>query len=761
MNELYEIYDEITADELAKALRWEFGSFDKKSKGWSMTHGFDAYPVLFQMDQIIYEILNTDTLAFSISEDEHGRVKKVVRSDHYKILPLLISVDHSMYENLSLGEYVQVFLDTHKSEEIAKYGLKGDVKPDQKVNYGLCAAQVANKFVDAVRRHPDLDRVRAKQCQRNYNARENFNNSVRQILELLYMCDRLLVCRVDLGYGEEISADITPQRVNDDLENFKNKVRKRKFFKHCVGSFVRIEQAPVKGYHMHCIFLFDGRERRSHKYISESIGKYWVDVITDDEGVMFNCNRKKGGYYYSYVGMIEKNDIDKLKYLIKYGIGYLTKTEQVVKARLSNASKTFRRSHITEHMKQRIERKRLREARAKELEDSDVESNEPSGQKPNAQSPELNPESLNIRLGTDHNGYAVYWQPVEEDNGFFRIMGASGSGKTEALKWITYQLCQQGMPVLLFDFHGDVIVPGMESILLSSGRNSYFGVNPMELDVSDFNHTGLDDQIEELFEMVKQAFDNISPRQSEILYMALEEAYSQAGIVESDSSTWRNPAPKFSDVINILAELAKDPPSGTRSASYTSCIAAIRKLFRHKIFDREYNLTVPYFATRAVRLDLSGPGYDIKFVVTETILKMLFKAARAAGPVSMALKGSKQKFRIFVVIDEASILCMGQGDPNSQRTILNVLMREARKFGIAIVVASQMSSHFGRDVTANAAAALVLKTSDPKETRNNADSIGMDAQDVLQLSEVGMGHFKAKSSNTVSMVKIEPGKTGC
>ena len=74
------------------------------------------------------------------------------------------------------------------------------------------------------------------------------------------------------------------------------------------------------------------------------------------------------------------------------------------------------------------------------------------------------------------------WLPGKQSNGFFLILGASGSGKTETLKVLGKGISEFGTPVLVLDFHGDVKFPGLESVLLSSGTSSTVGLNPMELD---------------------------------------------------------------------------------------------------------------------------------------------------------------------------------------------------------------------------------------------------------------------------------------
>jgi hypothetical protein len=108
------------------------------------------------------------------------------------------------------------------------------------------------------------------------------------------------------------------------------------------------------------------------------------------------------------------------------------------------------------------------------------------------------------------------------------------------------------------------------------------------------------------------------------------------------------------------------------------------------------------------------------------------------------------------VIDEAKILSTGAGDPDSPDRILNLLFTEARKFGLGMILASQMSDHFGSEVKANAATWLVLRPMDVKEAKKNAPNVHMDPEALTSLKGRGDGYLRDRSSPRAKRIQVRP-----
>lgn len=81
--------------------------------------------------------------------------------------------------------------------------------------------------------------------------------------------------------------------------------------------------------------------------------------------------------------------------------------------------------------------------------------------------------------------------------------------------------------MLVLDFHGDVQVPGLSSVLMLSGTASWAGVNPMEIDSDRAELAGLSDQRMALLDLLSRAIPQLGHQQRPVLADAIREAYQR------------------------------------------------------------------------------------------------------------------------------------------------------------------------------------------------------------------------------------------
>jgi hypothetical protein len=368
-----------------------------------------------------------------------------------------------------------------------------------------------------------------------------------------------------------------------------------------------------------------------------------------------------------------------------------------------------------------------------------------------------NDSTVEILLGHERPGARpALWQPGRQSNGFFLILGASGSGKTETLKVLTDGVRRANIPVLIFDFHGDVKVDGVRSEILSHSPASRIGLNPLELDSSDTEH-GPYVQRQVIKELITGAV-RLGHRQSSALSKALQDAYRRAGISDEDPSTWQREPPDFKLVDKIFREWLEDDSQSVSHSSIEGCRAALQEIFEHPLFSRQPRLPLSTILQKCTRLDLSSLTDSVRLIVTDTLLRKIFRALRAQGPIPVQPAGDHERFRLFVVIDEAKILSLGASDRDRDRSgsILNTLITEARKFGLGMILATQMAEHFSSEVRANAASWLVLRPLDIREAKKNAPNVQVEPEDLMQLQGRGDGYLRDRSSSRARRVQIRP-----
>ena len=186
---------------------------------------------------------------------------------------------------------------------------------------------------------------------------------------------------------------------------------------------------------------------------------------------------------------------------------------------------------------------------------------------------------------------------------------------------------------------------------------------------------------------------------------------------------------------------------GQRNAE--GVIDAVRDLFGHAVFNRAQHLSTEDMLAKPMRLDLSKLPDGVRLVVAQTLLKRVFGALQMRGPIPVRPASDQERFRLFVVVDEARIITVG-GD----RT-LDEIFTQARKFGLGMILASQRADHFSEDVRANAATWLVLHPQAMEEAKRNAPNVGVAPEDLLALRGRGDGYFRA-GAEPARRIQVKP-----
>lgn len=308
---------------------------------------------------------------------------------------------------------------------------------------------------------------------------------------------------------------------------------------------------------------------------------------------------------------------------------------------------------------------------------------------------------VKIRLGKSSEGMPLFWNPSELPNPHIILTGQPGSGKTQSLMTMVTRLWQEHrVPSLLFDFQGeykdksDFIQETQAQVISIIEEGIHF--NPLDPGM-DTDHPGRRLNYRyfsyEFVDSIHNIFSQIGIIQRSLLQKAIVDAFEKKGFT-SDPDTWNNDLPNLQQVKEILQEQSKE-----RDGNHTNIdkmLAQLNLFFEETIFQKEDRLPFERLLKQVTILQLTGPE-QIRLCASRFLLDKLYSY--------MISKGISQKIQVVFVVDEAHKLC-------SEAKIRN-FAREARKYGIVLVLASQDPKDFHRNIASNANTFITLQLAQP------------------------------------------------
>lgn len=356
---------------------------------------------------------------------------------------------------------------------------------------------------------------------------------------------------------------------------------------------------------------------------------------------------------------------------------------------------------------------------------------------------------LTVKLGEymTRSG-TVDWKPLELTNPHCMILGASGKGKTQTLKSIIFQLSKQKIPSIIIDFNDDFINPtfidqtGFELIDTAYG----IPINPFEIAIDPYTNKKVHYKtvVYSLPDTLNAIFD-FGTREKRKVAEAIEELFTSHGFSQSQN-TWDNKVPDFLNLKYGLEQIAEDQPK--ESDRIHNILSKLGPVFDLQLFGgTETTSFDEYFKKGAVfRLkSLLGFGSTIQKAMMQFILEKVYNR--------MATLGHTDSLRFLCVIDEAHYLKMNEKIDN--------LAKEARKFGISLILSTQEAKDLSPSVWANTATLLSLGL-----TKKDADTVvanlGVPKSDKenisIQLQNFGPGESLIKNDkhSPFDAVKIKP-----
>ncbi|MCC6176123.1 MAG: ATP-binding protein [Chloroflexi bacterium] len=356
------------------------------------------------------------------------------------------------------------------------------------------------------------------------------------------------------------------------------------------------------------------------------------------------------------------------------------------------------------------------------------------------------PSATAVVLGHAVGGAApVLWEPSVQGSPHMFVLGIPGQGKSWAIARAVGEMARQRVPSLILDFHGQFtgrsgpLAGARQSTVLDARDGLPF--SPFEVagdlgDAIDWRTNAF--AISEIFGYVCKLGD----MQRDVVFTAVRDAYRTHGFgddPEKDEDEAR--ARTYPTLQEVLGRIERQERAGRASNVAARCRPLLEMdVFRPPASGGEDLLSI---IRRGLVIDLHRLA-DLELLqlaVGAFVLRKLYK--------DMFTWGEADRLRLLVVLDEAHRL--------ARDVTLPKLMKEGRKFGIAVVVASQGMADFHLDVLGTAGTKVIFRTNHP-DSRKVAGFIrapkGVDLAARIEQLAVGHAYIQTPEMRTGSITRM-------
>jgi type IV secretory pathway VirB4 component len=352
------------------------------------------------------------------------------------------------------------------------------------------------------------------------------------------------------------------------------------------------------------------------------------------------------------------------------------------------------------------------------------------------------------------------------------LVGPSGTGKTYSLRKIVNAIISKNNKTRfhILDVHGDIETV-KESVVKFSETTNY-GLQPLKLS-SDPDFGGVRKKIRSFIRMLNQTNRKLGPKQETVLYHLLEDLYYARKFDPKNPKTWTEQnGRKYPSLLDLkrwteykYKHMLFGAPSKALKAfdELKKLNAKLQRKIKQSLKDKESEkLKEEIVRTKeemkesfAKGVDALGTGYEldelIKYDSPDVVKSVLDRISliESSGifketpppfeenknvwryDVKSLSRDEQRMFlsvlaedifldakekgqRIvpdkFIVVDEASIFL----ENTDGEYILNIIAKEARKFGLGLVLATQSLEHIPNDIIESSATKIILGVSEEK-----------------------------------------------
>jgi hypothetical protein len=296
------------------------------------------------------------------------------------------------------------------------------------------------------------------------------------------------------------------------------------------------------------------------------------------------------------------------------------------------------------------------------------------------------PGSVTIKLGHDAGSNVATWRISTEGSPHAFILGIPGQGKSVTTRRIMRDLAEQNLPTLVFDFHGDMAAaPPEEMQVFDASKGLPF--SPFELlQGKHYAHAAY--EIREILAIV----GSLGEIQGDTVYRALLKCYEASGFTKEADGTRLPTIAEFVEMLEIEEEIAKSKNARARLTPLTD----------FDLFDEHSDESFEIREGKGMVIDLSQLGIEaVQMAAGSFILRKIYK--------EMFAWNQDHTMKLAIVLDEAHRL--------AKDVTLPKIMKEGRKYGIAVIVASQGLEDFSPQVISNAGTKIAFRCNFPSSRK--------------------------------------------
>lgn len=330
-----------------------------------------------------------------------------------------------------------------------------------------------------------------------------------------------------------------------------------------------------------------------------------------------------------------------------------------------------------------------------------------------------------IAIGWCPFGYGLHFAPSSQVNGHAIFTGSSGSGKTVMAKSVSCAIQQSGVPVVSFDFHGDMEISSQRTYQLGDGSTGEYSIRflqPTPRALRVFGDRGfIDNAIGAIEEMGRR---KLGDAQRNALRAVLPELLNGHDVLKPESDIERDGSKRGiypSDLLSLLESKKSEAEGSSQRNLYDGLISRVSALASLNIFENENALDIEDLLVNGGRIQMLSVPRPVRGCVARILMRMLFDEITAMGPVQRQMYETLVPFRVYLVVDEAGSVIRRTADD----CIVKTIAKESRKFGVGLLLAAQTLDDLSDEVVANVDTHFALPSKSARDARKVEQKLGL------------------------------------